>query len=353
MQVKPFTYNANPAHILFGPGSRSALAQEVRRLGCRRAIVLSTPGQHATAEQLLRALGKLGAGVFTEAAMHTPVNVTEQALMVFAGINADCVLTVGGGSAIGLGKAIAYRNGAPQIAIPTTYAGSEVTPILGQTEHGLKTTLRQDSILPNVVIYDSELTLQLPVAVTVSSGLNAMAHAVEALYARDRNPITSLMALEGLRSLKAALPAIVHQPRNVDARNNALYGAWLCGTVLGTVGMALHHKLCHTLGGSFGLPHAETHAILLPHTASYNSEAAADVLAPAADMFDGNLAVGLQDFARSLGAPTALKTLGLAKSDLKRAASLAVQNPYWNPRPLDADALLALLERAWDGSRPQ
>ncbi|MEH6640089.1 maleylacetate reductase [Vreelandella glaciei] len=351
--MQAFTYTANPARIIVGPGSLARVADEIRQLGCSRALVLSTPFQREQAEQLNRALGELGAGVFSKAAMHTPVEVTQQAMVIFTEVGADCVVALGGGSTIGLGKAIAYRNDTPQIVVATTYAGSEVTPILGQTEKGMKTTLKDASILPEVVIYDAELTLGLPVAMSVTSGLNAIAHAVEGLYAKERNPITALMALEGIRGLKDALPALVERPDNVEARNNALYGAWLCGTVLGTVGMALHHKLCHMLGGSFGLPHAETHAIMLPHTAAYNALAAADVLAPAAALFNGELGGGLYDFAKSLGAPVALKELGLVEADLDRAADLAVQNPYWNPQPVERDAIRALLQRAWGGLRPE
>lgn len=203
------------------------------------------------------------------------------------------------------------------------------------------------------MIYDATLTLELPVAISVTSGLNAMAHAFEGLYAKERNPITTLMAVEGIRALKDALPIIVQQPENITARNTALYGAWLCGTVLGSVGMALHHKLCHTLGGSFALPHADTHAILLAHTVAYNAQAAADMLAPATDMFTGSLAEGLYDFAKSLGAPLALKELGLAETDLDKAANLAVQDPYWNPRPVEREAVRDLLQRAWSGTRPE
>lgn len=348
-----FTYTANPARIVFGPGSLAQLADEVRQLGGSRALVLSTPFQREDAERLNHELGELGAGVFGEAAMHTPVDVTEQAMKAFADVGADCVVALGGGSTIGLGKAIAYRNDAPQVVVATTYAGSEVTPILGQTENGVKTTVKDASILPEVVIYDADLTLGLPVGMSVTSGLNAMAHAVEGLYAKDRNPITALMALEGIRGLKQALPVIVERPDDVAARSDALYGSWLCGTVLGTVGMALHHKLCHTLGGSFDLPHAETHAIMLPHTAAYNARAAGDELAPAAELFGGELGGGLYDFAKSLGAPLALKELGLAEADLDRAADLAVKNPYWNPEPVERDAIRDLLQRAWRGIRPE
>ncbi len=348
-----FLYIANPARIVFGPGSLSQINDEVRQLGCAQALVLSTPSRRKDAERLNQQLGNLGAGVFSEAAMHTPVEVTERALQAYAAMGADCVIALGGGSTVGLGKAIAYRNNAPQLVIATTYAGSEVTAILGQTENGVKSTVKHESILPDVVIYDAELTLELPVSTSVTSALNAMAHALEGLYAKERNPITALMAVEGIGILKAALPVIVQQPENLDARNNALYGAWLCGTVLGTVGMALHHKLCHTLGGSFNLPHAETHAIMLPHTMAYNAQAAAEMLAPAAELFAGDLGGGLYDFAQDLQAPLALKELGLAEADLDKVADLAVQNPYWNPRPVERQALRELLQRAWSGTRPE
>lgn len=348
----PFTYPINPGRILFGPGKLAYVAEEVTRLGASRALVLSTPFQRADAFALAERLGPLAAGIFSEATMHTPIDVTERAMAAYAAARADCIVALGGGSTIGLGKAIAWRNDAPQIVIPTTYAGSEVTPILGQTENGLKTTIRDARVLPEVVLYEPDLTLGLPIATSVASGLNAMAHAVESVYARDRNPVSSMLAVEGVRALRDALPVIVADPRNADARGEALYGSWLCGTVLGTVGMSLHHKLCHTLGGTFDLPHAETHAIVLPHAAAYNAAAAASALRPLADLFGGDIGPGLYDFARSLGAPVALKDLGLQADQLDLAADLAAKNPYWNPRPVERDAIRALLQRAWEGSRP-
>lgn len=348
-----FQYTASPARVIFGPGSREQINAEVRLLGCSQALVLSTPSRRKDAERLSQQLGSLSVGVFSEATMHTPVEVTERALQAYVASGADCVIALGGGSTVGLGKAIAYRNNAPQLVIATTYAGSEVTAILGQTEKGLKTTAKHASILPEVVIYDAELTLGLPVSTTVVSALNAMAHALEGLYAKERNPITTLMAVEGIRVLKAALPIIVQQPDNIEARNNALYGAWLCGTVLGTVGMALHHKLCHTLGGSFNLPHAQTHAIMLPHTMAYNAQAAAEMLAPALELFADDLGGGLYDFAQGLQAPLALKELGLAEADLNKVADLAVKNPYWNPQPVERKAVRELLQHAWSGTRPK
>lgn len=348
-----FICTLNPARIVFGSGTRAKVADELAALGIRRALILSTPFQKTDAAELATELGDKAAGVFSDAAMHTPVEVTEKAMAIFNELGADGVVALGGGSTIGLGKAIAYRNDCPQLVIATTYAGSEVTPILGQTENGVKTTVRAASILPKTVIYDPDLTHGLPVAMSVTSGLNAMAHAIEGVYAQDRNPVASLMAIEGARALRDALPQIVTDPQNAVARNDALYGAWLCGTVLGSVGMALHHKLCHTLGGSFDLPHAETHSVMLPHTAAFNAGAATEAMQPLAELFGGDIGTGLWQFAKDLGAPIALKDLGLAKADLDRAADLAVKNPYWNPRPVERDAIRALLGRAWEGAAPE
>ncbi|MBL0371888.1 maleylacetate reductase [Rhizobium sp. KVB221] len=349
-----FIYTGNPARILFGSGRAAELGEEIRRLGRRRALLLSTPFQKPDVEAIAQTLGNLAAGVFAEATMHTPVEVTERAMAVYSDTGADCVVAFGGGSTIGLGKAIAYRNDAPQIVIATTYAGSEVTPILGQTERGVKTTVRGSSILPETVIYDPDLTRGLPVAISVTSGLNAIAHAVEGLCAQDRNPIASMMAVEGVRALKVALPGIVTNPGDAVARSNALYGSWLCGSVLGMVGMALHHKICHTLGGTYDLPHAETHAVMLPHTVAYAEKAVPELLSPVAEIFGApTAAAGLYAFSAALGAPTSLKVLGLASADLDRAAELATTNPYWNPRPIEKQAIRDLLQRAWSGSRPE
>ncbi|QDY99848.1 maleylacetate reductase [Nitratireductor mangrovi] len=353
MTLPDFTYVGHPVTVVFGRGASRAVGEWIERIGCRRALVLSTPQQAADAEAMAASLGDRGAGVFAGAAMHTPVAVTEQALVRLRESGADCLVALGGGSTTGLGKAIALRTDLPQIVIPTTYAGSEVTDILGQTEGGTKTTLRDPRVRPEVVIYDPDLTFGLPVAMSVTSGLNAMAHAAEALYARDRNPISTLMAVEGLRAMRQALPVITGSPSDAEARTSALYGAWLCGTVLGTVGMALHHKICHTLGGTFDTPHAETHAIMLPYSIAYNAGAVPDLLAPIADIFGAPAGVGLWDFARMVDAPASLRELGLSAADLDRAAEIATANPYWNPRPVERDAIGAMLHAAWRGDRPQ
>ncbi len=248
--MQPFVYHGLPSRVVFGQGTLSRLAEEIEQLGCRRALVLATPQQQEQAQAVLAQLGERGAGLFTEAAMHTPVEVTERAMRVVEELAVDCTVAIGGGSTIGLGKAIALRTGLPQVAIPTTYAGSEMTPILGETRDGIKTTQRTLEVLPETVIYDVDLTLSLPAGMSGTSGINAIAHAVEALYARDRNPVISLMAEEGIAALARSLPVIAAEPAKAEARADALYGAWLCGTCLGSVGMSLHHKLCHTLGAA-------------------------------------------------------------------------------------------------------
>ena len=352
--MRPFVYNALPARVVFGQGTIEKLSDEVSRLGCRRALILSTPRQQSEAEQLAGHLGHLAAGVFAGAVMHTPVDVTEQALGRLRELGADCTIALGGGSTIGLGKAIALRTDLPQIVIPTTYAGSEATPILGETEGGRKTTQRSLKVLPEVIIYDVDLTLTLPPALTATSGMNAMAHAVEALYAENANPVVSLLAAQAIAVLAKALPRIIRDPRDHHARSDALYGAWACGTCLGAVGMALHHKLCHTLGGSFGLPHAETHTVVLPHAAAFNAPAAPEAMARVAHALGAtDAAQGLFELAGKFGAPRSLREIGMPEGGLDQAADLAVASPYWNPRTIERASIRALLQDAYDGRPPQ
>jgi maleylacetate reductase len=353
--IQPFTYEPLPIRVLFGSGTVAQLRAEAERLGIRRALVLSTPGRaEAQARDIAALLGERSAGVHAGAVMHTPIAATERALAVVREQGADGVLAVGGGSTTGLGKAIALRTDLPQIVLPTTYAGSEMTPLLGETKDGVKTTQRSPKVLPETVIYDVDLTLDLPIGISGTSGMNAIAHAVEALYARDRNPIISLMAEEGIAALARALPRISDDPRDREARSDALYGAWLCGTCLGTVGMALHHKLCHVLGGTFDLPHAETHTIVLPHAVAYNEAAAPDAMARVARALSvSGAAQGLYDLAGRLGAKRGLSEIGMPAEGIDRAVEAVMANPSWNPRPLERNAIHDLLARAWSGERPR
>lgn len=349
-----FVYVANPSRVVFGAGALAQLGAEIERLGARRALVLSTPEQAGAAERVARMLGERAAGVFPQAVMHVPIETARAARDEAARLDADCAVAIGGGSTTGLGKAIALDSGLPILAIPTTYAGSEMTPIWGLTEGGVKKTGRDARVLPRTVIYDPELTHSLPPGLSVTSGLNAIAHAAEGLYAHDGNPITALMAEEGIRALAAALPMLVHAPQDAEARAQALYGAWLCGSVLGQVAMGLHHKLCHTLGGSFNLPHAEVHTVILPHALAYNAPAAPQAMARIARALGAGPAPrALFELATRCGAPTSLAALGMPAEGLDRAADLAAATPYPNPRPLERAALRQLLQRAFDGQSPQ
>ena len=348
-----FVYIAQLARVIFGAGSLAHLGREIELLGAKKALVLSTPEQRASAEHVADLLGPRAAGVFDRAVMHVPIETAREAREVARKLGADCAVAIGGGSTTGLGKAIALDSGLPILAIPTTYAGSEMTPIYGITESGTKKTGKDPRVLPRTVIYDPELTLGLPVGMSVTSGVNAIAHAAEGLYAVDANPIMDLMAQEGIAALGRALPAIRKEPGNIDARGDALYGAWLCGTVLGNVGMALHHKLCHTLGGSFNLPHAETHTIVLPHALAYNAAAAPLAMQRIGKALGASGAAhAVFDLARNNGAPVALRDIGMKEGDLDRACEIALQNQYPNPRPLEPAAIRQLLQNAFEGVRP-
>src|SRR6266481_5298168 len=208
-------------------------------------------------------------------------------------------------------------------------------------------------VLPEVIVYDVELTYGLPPAISLVSGINAIAHAVEALYARDANPVTSSLAEQGIAALGPALPRIVSDPTDRNARADALFGAWICGSCLGTVGMSLHHKLCHVLGGTFGLPHAETHTVILPHAVAYNAADAPVAIVRVARALGAHEAAGaLFDLAAMNGAPTSLRQIGMSKANLDRATDAALQSAYWNPRPIERNAIRKLLDDAYNGRRP-
>lgn len=348
-----FNYDGLPSRVIFGAGRRTEVGAELDRLGVKRALVLSTADQSETCATFAAMIGDRLGAIYPGAVMHTPVQVTESAVHQMEQMNCDGILAVGGGSTIGLGKAIAYRTDLPQLVVPTTYAGSEMTPILGQTEGGVKTTLRSPKVLPETVIYDPELTLTLPDFISGPSGMNAIAHSVEALYAEDANPIISMMAEESIRALGAALPKVMADGSDIDARSHALYGAWLAGACLGSVGMAIHHKICHTLGGSFDLPHADVHCLMIAYSAAYNREAAPDTMNRIARALDTEDAPsGLYDILQSVGRVKSLAELNMTEADLDKAADLAVQNPYYNPRPVTRDGVREMLQAAFEGRRP-
>ncbi|MDP9342424.1 MAG: maleylacetate reductase [Actinomycetota bacterium] len=351
--MRAFTYDALPGRVVFGVGSVMALPDEVERLGASRVLIVTDPMTKPVADELAEHLGERFAGVFSDVQQHVPIEAVHQANEVATRNGADCVVTVGGGSTTGFGKVIALETGVPTIAIPTTYAGSEMTPIYGITSDGLKRTGRDLRVLPKTVVYDPALTATLPPSVTGPSGMNALAHCVEALYAKDANPITSLMAEEGIRALVRGIGGSVQVPGDLDARSEALYGAYLAGAALGVVGMALHHRICHVLGGTYALAHGEVNSVILPHAARFNQPAVPDALDRAARALGAeDAAEGLFDFSVSIDAPTSLAALGMREADLEEAARLASEPPPWNPRPVTTEDVLSLLRDAFEGRRP-
>lgn len=366
MATEGFEYVAHPARVLFGSGTASRLGDEVQRFGGTRVLLLAGPSVSAAAEHACATLGPLLAARFDGAAMHTPVEVTEKALAVLREAQADCLVSLGGGSTTGLSKALALRTDLPQVILPTTYAGSEVTPVLGETSDGRKLTTTSSAVLPETVIYDVELSRSLPLGMTVTSAVNALAHAVEALYSPQANPIIDGFALDAIARTARALPLVVHGEGGTtapadpdpstsasDPRADLLRAAWYAGTCLGAAGMGLHHKLCHVLGGSFGLPHAETHAVILPHVMAYNAPAAPHAMSRVAEALGVEEASGgLFDLIASVGGPTSLRALGLAEADIPHAAQLATAQSYPNPRELTGAGIESLLRDAWHGRRP-
>ncbi|WP_433381842.1 maleylacetate reductase [Actinoplanes sp. CA-142083] len=334
-----FTYSALPMRVVFGAGSLDSLPGEISFLKLEKVLVLCGPRQEAVGVAVAEALGDRCAGLLPEATMHVPAEVAAKARRVAAELGADGCVAVGGGSAIGLGKAVALEHGLPVVAVPTTYAGSEMTPVWGLTENGVKRTGRDPKVLPVSVVYDPALTLTMPVSLAVTSGINAIAHAAEGLYAPDASPIVSLMARDGVRALITALPAIVEHPDDLDARAEALYGAWLCGAVLGATTMGLHHKLCHALGGTLNLPHSSTHTVVLPHVLAYNR---VTEIAP----------VELWELEGRLGAPRSLRELGMAADDIDRIAGQVASATFPNPRPVTVPGVRDLLRAAWAGTPP-
>jgi maleylacetate reductase len=334
-----FTYEALPMRVVFGSVDR--IDEEVATLGLKRVLVVCGPGHADLGREIA---GRLGAEVFAEARMHVPVELADRASELAAALGADGCVAVGGGSAIGLGKAIALRHGLPIIAVPTTYAGSEMTPVWGLTENGAKRTGRDRRVLPRSVLYDATLTVSLPPEMSLTSGINAIAHAAEALYAPDLTPLIALQAEEGVRALAAALPRVLADGADLDARSDAQYGAWLCGTCLAACTMGLHHKLCHTLGGTLDLPHSATHTVVLPYVLAFNSAPAA--LRRALDTDNP------ADLLWRLGGEGSLRGLGMHEQDIDRIADQVAAASYANPRPATRDDLVALLRAAWAGGQP-
>lgn len=336
-----------PSRVLAGPGARHRIPAEAERLGARRVVLVAAPSAAGAADELAEALGPRLAARFGRPAAHTPVKVTDEAMADVGRVRADCVVAVGGGSAVGLAKALSARTGMPQIAVPTTYAGSEVTPVLGETEHGVKRTRRDPAIAPGTVVYDPELTLTMPRELTLTSALNALAHAVEALWAPDATAVSDALATEAATGLLTALPGVLGDLGDLTGRERLQEAAWLAGLCLAGTRMGLHHQLAHVLGGMYDLPHARLHALLLPHVMAFDLPSAPKAAARLGRITGGDPVAAVRRLAGEGGGPAGLGALGVPRDGLAAVAERVAARPYPNPRPPERDALLGLLEAAW------
>lgn len=353
MAVTPFVYDAIPGRVVFGPGSRQGLAGEARRLGSRRVLLVASTYEDELAADVAGVLGELVVGRFSDVVQHVPVAKATAAVELTRELDVDTVVTIGGGSSTGFGKAIALEVDVRQIAVPTTYAGSEMTTIYGLTDGGHKRTGKSDRVKPDVVVYDPELTLTLPPRIAGPSGMNALAHCVEALYGPGANPVISAIALEGIRALHGSLPSVCATPDDLDARTDALYGAYLAGVALASGGTALHHKTCHVLGGMFDLNHGDMNAVVLGHAVAYNAPAIPELMSRMGGALGADDVAGaLFDLAVAIGAPTSLAEIGMPEDGIDEAARRVVAEAAANVRPPEEPAIRAMLAAAFAGTRP-
>ncbi|MFI2560339.1 maleylacetate reductase [Nocardia farcinica] len=345
-----FVHEQRAVRVVFRAGSCADLPREVERLGLDRVAVVAG---RRYADRVAGMLGARAVVVVADPRMHVPVEQAEAVRARATEARVDGLVAVGGGSAVGLAKAVALTHRVPIVAVPTSFSGSEMTRVWGTTAGGVKRTGRDPVVAPRVVLYDPELLAGFPTPLAVPSAFNALAHAVEARYAPDRTPVTDLVAEAAIGTMLTALPALAED--DPAGRAGALRGAWMCGMSLDSTSMSLHHKLAHVIGGGFALPHAETHTVLLPHVLGYNAAAAPDAAAAVGAALPGGAeppAAGraLQSFAAGLGAPTRLADLGMPRDALDRVVDTVLDAPYANPAPLDRAALRELVERAWSGA---
>ncbi|MCZ4583589.1 maleylacetate reductase [Rhodococcus opacus] len=349
-----FEHESLPQRVCFASGQAAAmLAGEIQRLGASRVMVLASQSEAERSEQLTADLPVVVH--HNEIAMHVPVEVAERARTAAARHEVDAIVSVGGGSTTGLAKAIALATGLPIVAVPTTYAGSEATNVWGLTEGARKTTGVDARALPRAVIYDPALTLSLPAPMSVASGLNALAHCVDSMWGPRSDPIDRALAQEGIRALRTGLPSVVADPTSLIGREPVLYAAYLSAVAFSSAGSGLHHKICHVLGGAYDLPHAQTHAVVLPYVLAFNAPAAPEAEHRIATALDASTALdGLQKLRDQLDAPRALRDYGFDESDIDSAVDAILPAvPANNPRPVTADELRRLLHAAWRGAEPR
>jgi maleylacetate reductase len=351
--VQPFVYDALPGRVVFANGAFDRIPDELRRLGVSRVLLIADRSGATWANRLAEALGANLVGRIDDVRVHVPIERARAARALAVESAVDVVVTIGGGSATGLGKAVALEIPVPILAVPTTYAGSEMTPIWGLTEGARKTTGRDPRVQPRTVVYDPVLTLSLPPSVAGPSGMNALAHCAEALYADGASPIPSLMAEQGIRILATGLPRVVAAPDDLDARGEVLAGAYLAAAAFASAGSGIHHKICHVLGGAYDLPHAAMHTVILPHALALVAPSEPEAIARiGASLGNRDVPAAVYELAVTLGAPISLEAIGMPRERLDEAAGLIVDASPGNPKPVDIPAIRALLADAFEGRRP-
>ncbi len=350
--MEPFDYEALPGRVVFGVGRRHEVGDEADRLKVARVLLIADAHDQDTINEISGALGERCVAVYTEVAQHVPMNLAQKVRDLATSSGATATVSLGGGSATGFGKAVSLSHGLPQICIPTTYAGSELTPIWGLSDGEHKETGRDLRVLAKTVIYDPELTLGLPISIAGPSAMNALAHAVEGLYGPGANPFMSAMALESVRVLATHLPLMHASPTSIEERSQVLYGAYLAGAVLAVVGVSLHHKTCHVLGGLYGLDHAKMNAVVLPHALAFNAPAISEVYQRLSAVLGGDAAGQLYDLARDLETPSSLLEIGMTLDGAARAAPMVVREASSNVRPIDEAQALEFLTNCVKGERP-
>jgi maleylacetate reductase len=351
--MRPFVLDQSATRVRFGSGAIGDAGAELDRLDAERVLLIATTSAKAEADRIVNDLGDRVIARIDETRPHVPAASAGMARELAESSQADSVVTIGGGSTTGLGKAVALTRPVAFLAIPTTYSGSEMTPIYGITEGDIKRTGRDPRVRPATVIYDVDLTLRLPSAITAGSTMNALAHCVEAMYAEERNPIVTLHAAEGIRALTSGSLSVTEDAGDIEGRVLLLYGAFLAGSALGSVGMAVHHRICHVLGGTFGLAHGDANAVILPYVVSYNQSYEPDVMTTVAAALGGNEpSAAVRDLGRRLGAPRSLSELGMTEGDLDRAVEMVVATGGYNPRPVEAGWVRRLFGDAYEGRDP-
>ena len=344
-----FSYDTHEVRVVFGPGSISTLPAELDRAGLGTVLLLTTPSRDEERNRVIELLGDRIAGVYTGAKLHVPVSVIADVHKALDQFRPRSLLAYGGGSAIGLGKALAFDTKLPLAAIPTTYSGSEMTAVWGNSEEGIKRTFKNREVAPRLVLYDPDLTHGLSARITAASGMNALAHCIEAEYAPEQGPVTSFFALEGVRHMADGLRVLADSPLDEAARRQALLGAHYAGRALDMTSMGLEHKLAHMLG-SMGLDHAESHAAIMPWVTAYNALAAPEAMSRLAGALGSDDAShALQALARRLNIRT-LADLGFSNRDIPHVVDKVLALRFPNPRPVDADGVSWILERAMAGA---